>query len=83
MADMTAFSLTMVSADAQKFMFNFSIQFPSYEITNTFETFFWPVHDKTSDFFNIRGAQIFVKPCNLMPLGDKHYSCVCSHFVIA
>ena len=56
MADMTAFSLTMVSADAQKFMFNFSIQFPSYEITNTFETFFWPVHDKTSDFFNSKGG---------------------------
>ena len=56
MADMTAFSLTMVSADAQKFMFNFSIQFPSYEKTNTFETFLWPVHDKTSDFFNSKGS---------------------------
>lgn len=45
--------------------------------------FFGQCMIKPQIFSIVRGAQMFVKPCNLMPLGDKHYSCVCSHFVIA
>lgn len=48
----------------QKFMFNFSIRLSSYD---TFETFFvrWVI--KSQIFSIIRGAQLFVKPCNLSP----------------
>ena len=38
---------------------------------------------KSQIFSMLRGAQMFVKPCNLMLLWKKHYLCACSHFVIA
>ena len=42
----------------QKFMFNFSIRLSSYD---TFKTFFCPVRDKITDFFDNKRSSVVCK----------------------
>ena len=50
-----------------KYMFNFSIPLPSFDLSNTFETFFL-LKSQIFSIHVVKEAQMFVKPCNLILL---------------